>query len=644
MSTPRLRGLFRVCGFVVIHSGRTGAPPPQAALDTMDRAIRHRGPDAHHQAQAGPVSFGHRRLAIIDLVGGAQPMASACGRYHLAYNGEIYNFRDVRAELEKLGRSFRDHSDTEVLLQAWAEWGEACLAKLNGMFALALYDKARDTLYLARDRFGEKPLYWSQTSIGFVAASELKALVAAGLVEKRLDPVSLYSFFTLGYVAGDRSIFAGASRLAPGSLLMFSPATGIEIRRWWQPPLPTEDIADASAAATRSLDILHDSVRLRMIADVPFGFFLSGGVDSSAIVALAAEQRSDTLRTFSIGFDDRSIDERPHARFVAERFGTEHREFVVTPQNLDVLEEIAWHADEPFADQAVLPTWFLAKMTRDHVKVALSGDGGDEIFAGYDIYRAHGLSERVRSVPAPLRRLAVAGLQASAPFGDSARRLKLARNIEDVSLPPLKRFIAKQQQIFRREFFASVSPLLAPVAVEETDRLLFSALMRESAHPLGALAWWQQTCSLPDDMLHKVDRMSMAHSLEVRTPFLDHRLAELLNRTAFAAKLAGGRQKFILRSALAGYFPADFLWRPKQGFVVPLQRWFKGDLDSLVRTLLLAPGAHVQNIISASAIERIAGEHARGERMRDGALWALVMFEHWCRVNGLGTEGLLDAA
>ncbi|HEY3637453.1 MAG TPA: asparagine synthase (glutamine-hydrolyzing) [Rhizomicrobium sp.] len=632
-----------MCGFIVGYSKSSGPIEP-AALDAMDRAIAHRGPDEYGVRNIGPVAIRHRRLSIIDLSGGKQPMASADGSLWLAHNGEIYNYLELRRELETLGHIFREHSDTEVLLAAWRQWGADCLDRLDGMFALTVYDARRGVLTAARDRFGEKPLYYIETPKALWLASELKALKAGGAVGREIDPLALYSYFTLGYVAGERSIYSGVRRLAPGQLLTFSRDDGLQTRKWWSPPVPAEELGDVEDVTKRSLSILRESVKLKMIADVPLGFFLSGGVDSSAIVALAAEQASVGLETFSIGFDDPALDERPYARFVAERFGTRHHEFVVTPQNLDMLDAIAWHADEPFADQAALPTWFLSEMTRRHVTVALSGDGGDEIFAGYDVYRSHGLSERVRALPSPLRHLAAAGLRASAPLGDGRRRLKLARNIEDAGLPAAERFIAKQQTVFRRDFLCGIAPALVAAAGADADRKLFAPLFADVADPLGAIALWQQTVSLPDDMLHKVDRMSMAHSLEVRAPFLDHRLVELLNRTKFSTKLPGGKQKYILRKAIAPYFPEDFLARRKQGFVVPLQRWFRGDLAGHVRSRISSPRSASARIIAKPAIEQILAEHERGTRAWDGALWALLMFEHWCSQNGLDANSLADAA
>lgn len=630
-----------MCGFALIYSKNSAKPTLDHELSQMEVSIRHRGPDEQGQCKVTPIAISHCRLAIIDLVGGKQPMRSADGRFWIAFNGEIYNYKDIRHDLEVLGHQFRDRSDTEVLLTAWQQWGEACLDRLNGMFVVAIYDSYQRKLTAARDRFGEKPLYYCETSNAIYLASELKALVAAGVVDRTLDPFALYSYFTLGYVAGEQSIFRNVRRLGPGHLLTYSPQEGIAQRRWYQPPMPSEDLHDESVVTETALDLLRDSVRLRLVSDVPVGCFLSGGVDSSAVVALASEIAAGPIETFSIGFEDPRYDERPFARFVADRFGTRHHEFVLQPQGLDSLEQLVWHADEPFADQAALPTWFLSQMTRQYVKVALSGDGGDEFFAGYDVYRSYELSERVRRIPPVVRSLASALLRASSRYGSNRyARQRLARNIEDAALDAPERFIAKQQMVFRRDFLKKHAQPLAR-ASGLPDDLIFDILYESALHPLGAIAAWQQNVSLPDDMLHKVDRMSMAHSLEVRTPFLDHRLGELMNRTAFTTKMYGNQQKYILRKALERYLPSDFLWRRKQGFAVPMTHWFKDNLADFIRDRLLAPKALVQSIIPRPTIEKILAEHGRGTRDWSYALWALLVFELWCRSYELTQENLI---
>ncbi len=630
-----------MCGFVFAYAQRSDRLPDQSLLDRMDTAIRHRGPDGHGQKCLDRAVMGHRRLAIIDITGGQQPMCTPDGQVWIVFNGEIYNFRSVRNELLAAGHPIDTNSDTEVLLHAYLVWGEKCLDRLDGMFAFAIYDGRAQSIFAARDRFGEKPLYVLEHQGTLYLASELKALVETGLVEKRLDPVALYNYFANAYVMGPRTIFRNVRRLPPGHWLRAEGAN-VHERCYWVPPEPSEERADESAIIDEALEILKDSVRLRLVSDVPIGFFLSGGVDSSAVVALASDVSRQPLETFSIGFNEARYDEREHARYVAKRFGTRHHEFLLEPGGIEIIEQIAWHADEPFADSSALPTWYLSKLTRQHVKVALSGDGGDEMFAGYDCYRGHMLSERLSKLPGLLRFAAAAAVR-SMPASDTGRRvayLRLARNIEDAGLEAGDRFVAKQQVVFRRDYLAGVSPYLAPYATPANDRTLFAAMFDHALSPLAGMTLWQQTVSLADDILVKVDRMSMAHSLEVRAPFLDHRLAELMNRVAFNTKLPRGRQKYLLRKAMERYFPAEFLWRKKQGFSVPLGHWFKDSLSDYIRQKLLAPGAMVGHVFKREALERIVGEHTRLTRDWSFALWSLLMFETWCGRYQVGPEAL----
>jgi asparagine synthase (glutamine-hydrolysing) len=611
----------------------------------MDAVIRHRGPDEHGQTRCDRAVMAHRRLAIIDIADGHQPMCTPDGQVWIVFNGEIYNFHSVRDELAAAGHPLVTSSDTEVLLHAYLVWGEKCLDRLNGMFAFAVYDGRTQSVFAARDRFGEKPLYVLQRDGTLYLASELKALVETGLVEKRLDPLALYNFFTNAYVMGPRTIFRGVHRLQPGCWLR---AKGAELdeRCYWAPPHPTEDLTDERPVIDEVLEILRDSVRLRLVSDVPIGFFLSGGVDSSAVVALASEMSGQRLETFCVGFREARHDEREHARYVADRFGTRHHEFLLEPGSIEIIEQIAWHTDEPFADSSALPTWYLSQLTRQHVKVALSGDGGDEMFAGYDSYRGHLLSERLRRLPGFVRCAAAAAAR-SMPASDAGKRvarLRLARNIEDAELEAGDRFVAKQQVVFRRDYLAGLSPYLAPYATAANDRALFAPMFDRAHSPLAGITLWQQTVSLADDMLVKVDRMSMAHSLEVRAPFLDHRLAELMNRVGFDSKLPRGQQKYILRKAMERYFPAQFLWRRKQGFSVPLGHWFKDSLGDYIRHKLLAPGAMVSHLFKRGALERIIGEHTCLTRDWSAALWALLMFETWCHRYQVSHDALAPCA
>ena len=629
-----------MCGFVLAYAKSGARLPEPPLLERMDTAIRHRGPDEHGRKHVGNVLMGHRRLAIIGITGGQQPMCAAGGEAYIVFNGEIYNFAAVGEELEAAGYPVDKRSDTSVLLYAYLAWGQKCLDRLNGMFAFAIYDLRDDSLFAARDRFGEKPLYFMEREGVLYLASELKALAQAGLVEKRLDPLALYNYFTNSYVMGPRTIFRGVRRLQAGHCLKARGSTMVE-ERYWAPPRPSEDRMDERHIMDEVLTILRDSVRLRLVADVPVGLFLSGGVDSSAVVAVASEVTASRLETFSVGFNEARYDEREYARYVAKRFGTRHHEYVIEPGSIDVIEQIAWHTDEPFADSSALPTWHLSQLTRRHVKVALSGDGGDEMFAGYDSYRGHILSERVRKIPAVLRAATASALR-SLPGGDALRMrcLHLARNIEDAGLEARSRFVAKQQVVFRREYLAGVSPYLAQHATPASDHALFAAMFDRGLSPLAGMTLWQQTVSLVDDMLVKVDRMSMAHSLEVRAPFLDHRLAELVNRVKFDVKLPGGRQKYLLRKLMERFLPAEFLWRRKQGFCVPLGFWFKEGLNDYIGQKLLATRAMVAHVFDRSALERLIGEHTRLKRDWSAALWALLMFETWCARYQIGPDAL----
>lgn len=630
-----------MCGFVFAYAKTTDQLPDQRCLDRMDAALAHRGPDQHAQARCDRVAMAHRRLAIIDLDGGRQPMCSPDGRVWLVFNGEIYNFRAVCDELAAAGHPLDTDSDTEVLLQAYLAWGNQCVARLNGMFAFAIYDGRTQSVFAARDRFGEKPLYVLESAGTLYLASELKALVEAGLVEKRLDPVALYNYFANSYVMGPRTIFRGVRRLQPGHWLE-AQGNQLKEQRYWAPPSPTNELASEPEVVDTALNVLRDSIKLRLVADAPLGFFLSGGVDSSAVVALASEASSQRLDTFSIGFADARYDEREHARFVARRFGTRHRELLLEPGSVEIIEKIAWHTDEPFADSSALATWYLAELTSRHVKVALSGDGGDETFAGYDSYRGHLLSERLRKLPAPVLSL-LAGALRAAPTGNGNRRLarlRLARNIDDAALPADERFVAKQQTAFRRNRLASISPYLAPHATATTDRMLFAPLFDGRYPPLAGMTLWQQSVSLVDDMLVKVDRMSMAHGLEVRAPFLDHRLTELMNRVAFDVKMPRGRPKYVLRKAMERYLPPDFLWRKKQGFELPLAHWFRSDLADYCAQKVLAPSGISSRLFERAALETMVGQHRRLVHDWSAPLWTLVMFEAWCSRYRIGPEAL----
>ncbi len=629
-----------MCGLVCVFAKAGEAVPDEAAFRAMTGAIRHRGPDEEGIWIGPRMGMGHRRLSIIDLDGAHQPMKSADGAVVLVFNGEIYNFRELATELEARGRRVSGKSDTEVLLAGYLEWGAGCVQRLNGMFAFVIYDARTGTVLAARDRFGEKPLYYHEDSRRLAFASELKALLAGNLIPREVDPASLYQYFTRGYVSGDRSIFRGVRKL-PAAHLLQGDAEGVRVSSYWSPPAPSAEITDPGEALERTRTLISDSIRLRMVSDVPLGFFLSGGIDSTLLVALGSEVSEERLETFSVGFDEAGYDERPYARQASRRFGTRHHELVLRPGAVGSLETLAWHLDEPFADSSALPTYFISKLTRNDVTVVLSGDGGDEMFAGYDVYKGHVLSERLRRLPGPALGLAGSVARGTARLrpGDARRWRRLAQNLEDAALPMDRRFLAKQEMCFRGEELLRISRIpLAEAAAAEVSAM--AGHFARFASPLEAIAAWQRRVSLTDDMLVKVDRMSMAHSLEVRTPFLDHRIAELATRIPFPVKMPGLRTKYLLKTILEDYLPREFVWRPKQGFVVPLDYWFEGGAAGSAGKLLLDDGSMARRIFHRDALERVLGAGAGSGSRWGPALWSLVVFEHWCRRHDIRPEHL----
>jgi len=634
-----------MCGLTFILAGKPGAVPDEAQLRRMSELLRHRGPDQEAVERDEAVGMVHRRLAVIDLAGGRQPIRALGGRVRMVYNGEIYNFKEIARELEGTRWEFSPTSDSEVLLAAYLEWGRDCLRRLNGMFAFVIHDARDDSVFAARDRFGEKPLYVADGGDWVAFTSELKTLLATGLLRPSIDPVALYDYLTRGYVRGPGSIFRNVSRVGPGEWLRWEEGRMTRGTYWDLPGSPDEEPMSQAEAVDRTLAALTRSVERRLVSDVPVGFFLSGGVDSSLVVATAAGVLDRGMETFAVGFDVPEYDERPYARAVAERFGTRHHEFLLEPKGIEVLDRLAWHLDEPFADNSALPTFFLSEMTRARVTVALSGDGGDELFAGYDVYKGHVVSERVRRVPRPL--MSMAGVAAGAlAASDSPRRERwdrLGRNLRDARLPWLERYRLKQQAVVRSDFLGE--HLLLPDVVRlgvARERAFLEELASAAPSPLHAMATHQRKVSLVDDMLVKVDRMSMAHSLEVRPPFLDHELAELAWRIPFSVKMPGTRTKEVLKVALERYMPRDFVRRSKRGFSTPLNHWFRDDLHDMAAVRLLDTGSFVGRVMSRAGLETLLGESRRAGR-RGTALWALLMLDAWARVHDITGEALPPA-
>jgi asparagine synthase (glutamine-hydrolysing) len=598
---------------------------------------RHRGPNASGHFGGGRGVVAQNRLSIIDLDTGDPPLTNEDGRVGAVLNGELYNFRALRAELERAGHRLSSAGDTEVLAHLAEEYGPLEIAsRLDGMFAFAVWDAARERLVLGRDPLGKKPLYyWSSPDL-FVFASEIKGVLAHPDVPRRLDQRAIPAYLTFGYVPTPRTFFDGIRSLPPGHVLTVEPGAEPRIECYWQPPLRAEGdngqpplrVAEAAPEVRARLSA---AIERRLISDVPLGAFLSGGIDSSTIVALMAELSDRPVATFTIGFDDREgYDERPYARMVAERFGTDHHEFLVAPEAVELVERLVWHHDQPFGDSSAVPTFLLSELTRAHVTVALSGDGGDELFAGYERFAAGLAVDHYQTVPRPVRSLARRGLEA------------LPASLLHGRVGNLQRFAAVAEAGMPEAYLAWLSFVDEPsrrALLERPDpwaRDAYAELWRSTrgAHPLDRLLDLNLRTYLLDDLLVKADRMSMAHGLEVRSPFLDRELVEFAISLAPSTKSRGLFLKRALKRAMADRLPPEILRRRKRGFGVPLDRWFREDLSSYVDVTLGANDSRVRAHVVPAALDDLLAAHRSGERNLGHALWTLLTLEVFLRREG----------
>ncbi|HKZ05057.1 MAG TPA: asparagine synthase (glutamine-hydrolyzing) [Methylomirabilota bacterium] len=618
-----------MCGIAGILR-RDGAPVDEALLGAMTSVLAHRGPDGQGVWARGPVGIGHRRLAIIDLVTGDQPMFSADGEVAVIFNGEIYNYRELRRELEAQGHRFTTTSDTEVLLRAYEAHGQDCLGRLRGMFAFALWDGRRRRLLLARDRVGIKPMVYTWDGRRLLYASELKSLLQDPSVPRDVDWEAFGDYLTYHYVPSPRTIFRAIRKLPPASLLVLDLEGGEpRIERYWDLEFkPDERRSEADWSAQLRVE-LQDAVRSHLVSDVPIGAFLSGGLDSSTVVAMMAHGGASPLRTFSIGFGESDYDELKWASLMAQRYGTDHYEFVVKPEALDVLPQLAWQFDEPFADSSALPTYYVAKITREHVTVALSGDGGDENFAGYRRYaRAQALHEQLDAMPGRLARSLFRAAGRLLPPGARGQRYAELRGEA-----PLDRYF--------RMMTAHRSRSVGRLLTAETRRRLGADHRMEAFRAIGeagrapdyvsTLQYLDVRTYLPEDILTKVDRTSMLVSLEARVPLLDHRLMEFVATMPSRFKLRDGLGKRILRDTVAPDLPPELLQRGKMGFGVPLDAWFRGELQGYARDVLLGPRARQRGWLEPSAVGRLLDEHRAGTRDHASQIWSLLCLEEWAR-------------
>jgi asparagine synthase (glutamine-hydrolysing) len=627
-----------MCGIAGIFDPNEQRPIDRALLSTMTRSIAHRGPDGEGVLIEPGVGLGHRRLSIIDLEGGAQPMWDEGGRVAITYNGEIYNFARVREELSAAGCRFRTRSDTEVVLQAWLTWGEACLDRFNGMFAFALYDRERQSLFLARDRLGIKPLYYSQLANGQVIfGSELKALYCHPDLDRTLSTPALEEYFAFGYVPDPRTFLANTYKLEAGCCLLLERGRPLPSpRRYWDISFevaPGFDRMDSQLEARLEQELierLRASVQSQLVSDVPLGAFLSGGVDSSAVVAMMAQLDDASVNTCSIAFGDADYDESRFAAEVARRYRTDHHVEHVDPEDFDLVDRLGAVYDEPYADSSAIPTWRVCKLARQQVTVALSGDGGDENFAGYRRHRWHAWEERLRTrIPDALRRPLFGAAGALYPKMDWAPRFLRAKStLQAVGRSSIGGYLHSVSILpaeLRTKLFSAGTrrELQGYEALEVFRRYAAQASVEDG---LSLVQYLDFKTYLPGDILTKVDRASMAHSLEVRVPLLDHEFVQWVASLPSSLKLRGREGKYVLKRALEPHLSHDVLYRPKMGFAVPLGRWFRGPLRERVRSAVTGPELTSLGIFDERMLTRLVDEHQSGRRDHAAVLWALLMF------------------
>jgi asparagine synthase (glutamine-hydrolysing) len=615
-----------MCGIAGILT-RAGAGVDQALLRRMTDTIAHRGPDGHGFHVDGAAGLGHRRLAIIDVEGGAQPMGTEDGAVWISYNGEVYNYRELRAELLGLGHRFTTSSDTEVVLRAYVQWGPDAVSRLRGMFAFAIWDGRRRQMVLARDRVGIKPLVyaWDGTTLRF--ASEIKAILQDGGVARDLDWDAVADYFTYHYIPSPRTVFRAIRKLPPASYLV-CPLDGGEptLRRYWDLRMaPEHGVKDAEWVA-RLQALLDETVRGHLVSDVPVGAFLSGGLDSSTVVACMARASDRPVRTFAIGFDDASFDELEYARLVAARYRTQHVELVVKPDVMEILPRLAWQFDEPFADASAVPTYCVSRITREHVTVALSGDGGDESFAGYRRYADALRLDRHAALLRPLRPLlrAVAARLPEGARGRGRLQALAASRVERY----LRLMTYQDERALASLLTAEAGGDAVPSRTERFERLADEAGTR--GH-LSTLQYLDVRHYLPEDILTKVDRTSMLVSLEARVPLLDHVLMEHVATMPERMKFRDGAGKHVLKAAMRDRLPAAILSRPKMGFGVPLGAWLRKELKDLAADVLLDRRARQRGILRPLAVERLLEAHQHGRHDLSARIWALLCFELWAR-------------
>ena len=626
-----------MCGITGIFDTRSRREIDRALLARMNDTQFHRGPDEGGVHVEPGLGLGHRRLSIIDLSSGQQPLYNEANSVVVTFNGEIYTYRELVPELQALGHVFRTKSDTEVIVHAWEAWGAACVTRFRGMFAFALWDRNRETLFLARDRLGVKPLHYALLDDGmFVFGSELKAMLAHPRMRRALDPAAVEDYFAYGYVPEPRTIFRGALKLPPATTLSFRRGEPLPApREYWDVPFRAGPPVSEADAIRELQARLQEAVRLRLVSEVPLGAFLSGGVDSSAVVAMMAGLSAEPVNTCSIGFADPAFDESRHAQLVADRYATRHRVRRVDPDDVGLIDKLATLYDEPYADSSAIPTYRVCELAREDVTVALSGDGGDESFGGYRRYRWHVTEERLRSrLPLGMRAPVFGLLGSLYPKADWAPRVLRAKSTLQAlardSVGAYFHSVSLLHDGMRAQLFSDrVRRELQGYGA--VDVLRRHAARAPSDHPLSLVQYLDLKTYLPGDINTKVDRASMAHSLEVREPLMDHPLVEWLSNLPPDLKLRNGEGKYLLKKALQPWLPDEILYRPKMGFAVPLAKWFRGALRGQVKSAVLGPVLAETGWFNGRFLQRLVDEHQSGVSDHSTPLWTLLMFESFLR-------------
>ncbi len=610
-----------------------GAPIDRELLARMNAAIHHRGPDEVGFYLNDGVGLAMRRLAIIDLKSGQQPIHNADRTAWIVFNGEIYNYRELRKDLESRGHSFYTDSDTEAIVHAYDEWGIDCPKYLRGMFALAIWDERNKSLFLARDRVGKKPLLYAQVGGQLIFGSEFMALLQHPDVSRDVNYEAIHHYLSFICVPAPLTAYRAISKLPPGHSLLWKNGE-IKLERYWQIDFSNKISIDEEEAGERVVDLLRDAVRVRLMSEVPLGAFLSGGIDSSAVVALMAQESSEKVKTFSIGFEEQDFSELHHARRVAEHVGTDHHEFIVKPDAMEILPTLVEHYGEPFADSSAIPSYYVSRETRKHVTVALNGDGGDECFAGYERYAAMKVAQRyVKLMPAAIRNGVIRNVANALPQAQSRKNplRKAQRFLDAASLGPVQRYLRwisafddqAKLNIYSDDFrhetaaFASID-FIAPWFAKANGAGIVDALLLTDTMTY-----------LPNDLLVKMDIASMTVSLEARSPFLDHHLMEFAASLPEHLKLRGMTTKYLLKRVLKKFVPEENLTRAKMGFGVPIGHWFRGSMKTFLRDTLLSDKALSRGLFDRDKVRQMVDQHVSHKRDHDSRLWSLLMLELW---------------